>query len=184
MSTAVQVLNPPVILPLPRLQPYTQVHLEIRTADTREVVTVLEILSPTNKDPHTGRDAYLGRRAQLLQTPTHLIELDLLRSGARLPMGRPLPPADYSVFLSRATRRPECDLWPLTLQDRLPCIPVPLLPDASEPCLDLQGVFDLAYANATLGGRVDYRGAPESPLPPAEAAWARLRVATSGVRLK
>ena len=47
-----------------------------------EVVTVLETLSPANKRPGgDGRREYLKKREEVLQSPSHLVEIDLLRGG-------------------------------------------------------------------------------------------------------
>ncbi len=183
-SSGTAVLEAPVTLALPPLEPFPQRYLEIRTADGDEVVCVLEILSPTNKDPHTGRDAYLGKRANLLQTSSHLVEFDLLRSGARLPMSEPIPPAAYYVLVSRSEHRPDCGVWPVALRDPLPTIPIPLARGDADVALDLQAALDAAYDSEFLGATVDYRGEPEPPLAPADAAWARQKIAASNVRLK
>ena len=45
---------------------------------------------------------YLSKRRRILLSTVHLLELDLLRQGQRLPMHDPLLPAEYFVLLSRA----------------------------------------------------------------------------------
>jgi len=65
--------------------------LEIRDCDNRQLVTVLELLSPSNKRPGPDREQYLAKRQQLLASSVHLVELDLLRvvrayDGAFTPM--------------------------------------------------------------------------------------------------
>ena len=44
-------------------------------------MTVIELLSPTNKYAGPHREQYLGKRKELLQS-RHLVELDLLRWAA------------------------------------------------------------------------------------------------------
>ncbi len=178
------VLEAPLTVMLPRLEPFSQNYLEIRTAAGDEVVCVLEVLSPTNKDPHTGRDAYLGKRARLLQSSSHLVELDLLRGGSRLPMAQPLPAADYFVLVSRLERRPDCGVWPLSVRDRLPTIPIPLAGDDADVALDLQAALDAAYDTAFFGATLDYRDAPDPPLAPTDLTWAQERIQASAVALK
>ena len=65
------------------------------------------MLSPFNKRPGEGREDYLRKRRLILQSEVHLVELDLLRDGERVPMGKPLPPADYYAIISRSTK----DRW-------------------------------------------------------------------------
>jgi Protein of unknown function (DUF4058) len=60
--------------------------LEIRDRGHRQLVTVLELLSPCNKRPGLDREQYLAKRQQLLASSVHLVELDLLRGGPRLPI--------------------------------------------------------------------------------------------------
>src|SRR5437867_3445004 len=52
--------------------------LEIRDRDNEEVVTVIELLSPSNKAPGKDRDHYLAKRDEILWSGVHLVEIDLL----------------------------------------------------------------------------------------------------------
>ncbi len=45
------------------------------------IVTVIEVLSPTNKYAGPGRASYLAKQEELLRGPVHLVEIDLLRPG-------------------------------------------------------------------------------------------------------
>src|SRR5689334_4207783 len=87
------------------------VTIEIRDVAQRELVTAIEILSPTNKRGEGYRE-YLNKRRRLLCSMAHLIEIDLLRRGRRVPMQQALPPAPYFIFVSRAERRPIVEVWP------------------------------------------------------------------------
>ena len=54
--------------------------IEIRTANAREdLVTVIEILSPTNKEPGPGREEYIRKQQDVMGSFVHLVEIDLLR---------------------------------------------------------------------------------------------------------
>jgi hypothetical protein len=100
-----------------------------------------------------------------------LLEIDLLRRGQRVPMQQPLPPADYFIFLSRAERRPLTEIWPLTVRDPLPVVPVPLLPGDDDAPLDLQHAFTAAYDLLGYDLAVDYTHSPEIPLTAEDQAW-------------
>src|SRR5436190_17701338 len=67
----------PVIIELPN-EPETQTFIEIRQAapDAR-VITVLEILSPSNKKPGDAQEQYLRKQLELLQARISLVEIDL-----------------------------------------------------------------------------------------------------------
>ncbi|MCO5168840.1 MAG: DUF4058 family protein [Planctomycetes bacterium] len=152
--------------------------LEVRAPDSGEVVTVIEVLSPTNKrGPRSaGRESYLAKRRAVLASPAHLVELDLLRAGARAPMAGPLPPGDYHVIVSHAERRPRCEVYPLSLRAALPVIPFPLRGEEAVE-VDLQAVLEDVYARGGYDLDVDYDRPPVPPLAPDDAAWARERVA-------
>ena len=155
----------------------------IRDADGEEVVAVIELLSPTNKVRH--RDAYLQKRAVLLDSPAHLVEIDLLRQGRPLPPADDpaagLPPGGLVVTASRAEARPAVDLFAVPLRGPLPVIPVPLRRGEIVP-FDLRAVQDRIYADSVYE-RSLYRRPPAPPLSPADAAWAAGVLVEAGVPL-
>lgn len=114
--------------------------VEIRDRANRQLVTAIEVLSPTNKRSE-GYAEYLAKRRRLMVSSVHLLEIDLLRLGQRVPMRQPLPSAPYFVFLSRAPDRPIIEVWPVSLAEPLPVVPVPLLPGDADVPLDLQQAF-------------------------------------------
>lgn len=59
------------------------------------MVTVIELLSPTNKQRGSeGYIRYLQKRLDLLNSQANLVEIDLLRGGHPLPMEGHPPPSD------------------------------------------------------------------------------------------
>ena len=98
--------------------------LEVRARQDLELVTILELLSPSNKKKGTDREQYLAKRRAILASSVHLVELDLLRGGPRLPV-EDLPDCDYCVLVSRAEDRPHVGIWPIQLREVLPTIPIP-----------------------------------------------------------
>src|SRR5262245_18566106 len=102
-----------------------QSFVEIRDRKNRELITVVELLSPANKYAGPDREQYLAKRMELLNSPAHLVGLDLLRGGPPLPADN-RPDCSYSILVSRAERRPHADFWPIALRERLPVIPVPV----------------------------------------------------------
>src|SRR5580704_5842427 len=71
-----------------------ETYIEILHQPERTLVTALELLSPANKEP-PGRTEYLAKRRAVLLQQAHMVELDLLIEGRRLPFQKPLPRADY-----------------------------------------------------------------------------------------
>jgi hypothetical protein len=156
------------------------VTIEIRDVAKRELVTAIEVLSPTNKRSE-GYKEYLDKRARVLGSTAHLLEIDLLRKGQRVPLQQPLPPVSYFVFLSRANRRPLTEVWPIRLQERLPVVPVPLQAPDPDIQLDLQAAFDMAYDTFGYDLLVDYTRPPEVPLEGNDAAWAEDLLRAAGL---
>jgi hypothetical protein len=156
------------------------VSIEIRDVAQRQLVTAIGILSPTNKRGE-GRLEYLAKRRRLLLSSAHLIEIDLLREGQRVPMQQPLPAAPYFILLSRAERRPLLDIWPIPLDQPLPVIPIPLLPGDADLLLDLQATFTTTYDLLGYDLIINYRQPLDPPLSGAAAEWAAERLHERGL---
>lgn len=151
------------------------VSVEIRDVAHRQLVTAIEILSPANKRG-VGRRKYLAKRRRLLLSAAHLLEIDLLRLGQRLPMRDALPPVPYFVCVSRAELRPAVDVWPITLREALPKVPVPLLADDPDVELDLQRAFTTIYDALGYDLAVNYSNPPEVPLAAEDVTWAEEQI--------
>jgi hypothetical protein len=150
-------------------------YVEIRDRRGRELVTVVELLSPANKRPGPDREQYLAKRMEILNGPVHLVEIDLLRGGAALPAsGRPT--CDYSVLVSRAERRWDAEFWPISLRQSLPTIPVPVRAPQADCQLDLQQVVSRIYDDAGYGDYI-HETAPRPKLNRKDAEWARSVIA-------
>ena len=76
------------------------------TSSAGHLVTAIELLSPTNKRG-VGRREYLRRRERFLRSDVHLLEIDLLRKGRRVPMLQEFsPPLLISSSSAGAEERP------------------------------------------------------------------------------
>lgn len=144
--------------------------LVVRDSKSNAVVTVVELLSPSNKASGADRDKYLEKRGEVLTSAAHFVELDLHRGGKRMPV-RALPECDYYALVSRAWERPRIGLWPVSLRDPLPAIPVPLHRGDPEPLVSLKQVLDRTYDDAGYARRI-YQTPPEPPLAGADTDWA------------
>ena len=164
----------PIECELPIPEERRETYLLIRLQETMEVVTVLETLSPANKRPGgDGRREYLEKREEVLHSQSHLVELDLLRGGARLPMSSPLRPADYYAIVSRRQRRPRAAVYAWTVRDRLPTVLVPLKKEDPDVPLDLPAAFTTVYDRARYDLSVNYHVDLQPPPRDDDAAWMR-----------
>lgn len=185
LPTGVATITPaPARSLIPLEFPLKLYSVEIRTTDLQQLITLIEILSPVNKRP--GHEAYLNyqrKRCDLFRSAAHLLEIDLLRGGERPPLERPVPPASYYVLLSRADHRPNVDVWPIQLADKLPVLPVPLLePDPDVP-LDLGAAVAAIYERGAYGLQIDYRQPPPPPrLTEKDAVWVDELLQEKGLR--
>ena len=156
----------PIIGELPLPEEVIEPYLEIRDVVTGDVVTVIEILSLTNKLAGEGRTHYERKRLRVLGSETHLVEIDLLRGGEPLPIRLPDPnlSGDYSIIVSRAQQRPAADVYVFSLRDPMPDFPIPLRPHEAEPILPLNQLLHDLYERSGYDLAVDYRQQPELPL--------------------
>jgi len=169
----------PLVAELPFPEEVTERYLEIRTVPEQQVITVLEILSPSNKLAREGRAQYEGKRLKVLGSWTHLVEIDLLRAGQPFPMKAPGHNA-YRIILSRSQYRPRADIYLFGVRDLIPTFPIPLRPGEAEPSLPLNHILHELYDQGGYDLIIDYRQPSQPPLSEAEAAWARQVVTQSG----
>ena len=158
-----------------------ETYLEVRGVEAGETITVIELLSPSNKRAGEGRQIYLSKRSAILMTPTHLVEIDFLRGGERMPLVGAWPASNYAILVSRAGTRPRADLLAFGVRDAIPPFPVPLRRGEAEPTVDLGGLLAKLYDRASYDLRIDYRRPPEPPLAETDAAWAAERLQEWGM---
>ena len=175
----------PVLLEL-ESEPITERFVQIMDLEGNRVVTAIEFVSPSSKLPGRGREAYLKKRQEFHASDTSIVEVDLVRAGQWLSMMTPYHvPArhrtTYRAIVRRASARDRVELYPITLRQRLPIIPIPLQADDADATLDLQTIVDQAYIHGRYD-RTDYRRACDPPLDPEDAAWAEALLREAGVR--
>jgi hypothetical protein len=140
----------------------------------RSIVTVMELLSPTNKVLNSfGRESFLKKRREVMSSAAHWIEIDLLRDGARTANMPRVPLTEYQVYLSRANSPREALVWPIRMQERLPIISVPLRGNDPDASVDLQKALAEVIERGSYDLDADYNSDPVPPLTPELSAWAR-----------
>jgi hypothetical protein len=171
---------------VPFLEPETQGFIEIvETRPERRVVTVLEVLSPSNKYAGPGRDLYRQKQRDLMAGCVSLVEIDLLRAGPhvlQVPLGR--YPAShrtpYKVCVHRGWKA-AAELYRVPLREPLPAIRVPLREADADVPLDLQALLTQVYRHGRYDD-IDYAVPPVPPLEPADEAWADQLLRQAGKR--
>lgn len=163
-------LSEPMMVTVPVTEETQERFLEIREVGTGRVVTVMEVLSPKNKRAGEGKLKYDAKRQAVLNSLSHLVEIDLLRTGESKPMVGGVA-SDYRILVSRVNCRPTAELYPFNLRDPLPRFLLPLHPGDREPIVDLQSVLSQAYQEAALDLAIDYTQPPVPPVSEAEFAW-------------
>lgn len=149
--------------------------VHIYLAENKELVTVIEILSPANKTG-AGLQEYRLKRDQLVHSRVHLVEIDLLRAGQRPGTEVNTPPldAEYILLVNRAQQGDEriSEIWPIALNEPLGYLPIPLLAPDPDILLDLDDIMQMVYQRGAYNRRIDYhQPVPLPRLRPAMQKW-------------
>jgi hypothetical protein len=147
-------------------------YLEVREVGTGEVITTIEVLSPQNKRTGEGRNAYETKRRRVLASLTHLVEIDLLRTGTPMTILNPAISSQYRILVSRSNCRPSADLYAFNLSDPIPAFPLPLKDQDSEPLVDLQTILQDIYDRAGFDLAIHYDRPTVPPLTVEDMTWA------------
>ncbi len=168
------------------LEPETQGFLEIiDSRSERRVITVLEVLSPSNKYAGAGRELYRQKQRDLAEGGVSLVEIDLLRAGPhvlQLPLAQ-YPPAyrtPYKVCVHRSWKA-KAEIYRVPLRERLPAIRVPLRETDADVPLDLQALIAQVYRHGRYDD-LDYTVPPVPPLDADDATWADEVLRAAGKR--
>jgi Protein of unknown function (DUF4058) len=176
----VAVLTPPITKPIETITmldgEFRESRVEIVEVSNRQVVAVIELLSPSNKVGNSASQrSFHAKRQEIMNSPAHWVEIDLLRGNTSLDplvMNR-FQPHDYYMHVSNADMRPRGSVWLVQLQDRLPTIGIPLRKPDADVGLDLQSVLNTAYERAAYDLTVNYTKPPVPPLTKPQAKWAK-----------
>lgn len=177
-TTGGVLVAPPLILHLRGDEPVTETFIEIIDVGSgRQVVSVIEVLSPANKRPGAGQDLYLKKQGERLAGHVSLVEINLLRAGQSVLSvdRRRIPPTHrtpYQVVVRRGWKPFQAEIYAVPLRERLPAINIPLREKDADVALDLQALLARAYANGGYADDLDYEAEPDPPLTPEDAAWA------------
>lgn len=177
------VIAEPLTIPFLVEDEIEEAYLEIREVESKNTVTVIEVLSPSNKiRGSAGRDSFLSKRRKVLAMKVHWVEIDLLRAGAPSLDRLAVAASDYRIAVSRSENRRRARFWPVRLRQKLPVIGIPLGGKDPDAPLDLNAVLRTSYDKAEYDATVDYRRDPVPPLSREDAAWAAKLLREPGLR--
>lgn len=180
-AAAAATLHEEVTVTLPMPEEQREGYLEIRRAQTETIVTVVELLSPKNKHPGTGRQQYEAKRQQVLRSLTYLVEIDLLRQWPPMPLAEAVPSSHYRILVSRSDHRPPATLYPFNLATPIPRIAIPLATADPVVFLDLQALLHEVYDLGSFDLRLDYGTDPPPPLRPTDRDWVAVQLTAQGL---
>jgi hypothetical protein len=177
----------PIIVPCPddeKVETFIQI-IDRKAGD--RVVTVIELLSPSNKLRGDSRRKYREKQKELYEAKVNLIEIDLTRGGRRrLMVPRSQIPArhrtTFQACVYRATgRRRHFEIYEMPLREPLPTINVPLRDKDVDARIDLQPLVQRAYESGAYDD-IDYAAPPIPPLRGKDAEWADALLKAAGRR--
>jgi hypothetical protein len=159
--------------------------VEIRD-DVGHLITVIELLSPTNKLESRERDRYHDKRRMFLGGGANFLEIDLVRQGSSIFPDRIWETlrragACYGVCVFRTTQPHEREGYPIRLRERLPAIRVPLRSTDVDVVLDLQPLIDQCHERGRYH-LLDYRRDLDPPLAADDAQWVNELLHGAGLR--
>ncbi|HEY8668248.1 MAG TPA: DUF4058 family protein, partial [Tepidisphaeraceae bacterium] len=82
------VMDEPEIIelaPEPRIETFVEI---VDQKNDDQLITVIEVLSPANKQSGLSSQKYLQKQWELMQSGISLVEIDLLRAGTRVTLAR------------------------------------------------------------------------------------------------
>ena len=122
--------------------------LEIRH-ENQEIITTIEVLSPSNKSGKTGFSSFEDKQNMLARNGVNLIEIDLLQKGRRRWRD---PRADSATYLISVLWGGESavQMWSSSVGDSLPTIPVPLRFPDGEIGLNLEAIIQDYYQRSGI----------------------------------
>ncbi len=170
-----------IAVQLPAIELERERYLKVIRVDTREVIAVIELLSPTNKSGD-GRKEYLAKRGEIKYSPAHLVEIDLLRAGPPMPVVGDVPHNYYRILVANARLGPEAHLYAFGLRNRIPEFVMPLVEGAEGIAVNLTPVVNDVYTGGAYDLRIDYQQDPEPPLSCADQKWLDRFLRQQGLR--
>jgi len=165
----------PVVVDLPSPALIQEDYLEVVDASDNRVVTMVEILSPSNKSAGKDRKKYETKRRRVFESEANWVEIDLLREGEPMPFAMLKTNGvehHYRILIKRGDHTGRVWVYPFNCRQPIPIFPLPLRAGDTEPPVQLGKILQDIYDEGGYDMRLNYSEPPEPPLSDAEAQWA------------
>lgn len=172
--------------PLVVLEEVPEISRHVKIVDVasgERVITVIEVLSPSNKLTVSGREDYRRKQMDYVSGGVNLVEIDLLRTGQHV-LSAPwelIPPGRRRMYMMSVRTKTRTKVFGASLREPLPVIPIPLRHQDSDVTLNLQQLIEQVYDRGRYW-KLDYQADPEPALPADEVEWVDSLLRTSSRR--
>ncbi len=145
---------------------HVEEYIEISRRSDNKLITIIEMVTQTNKGTQQGFEAYHQTRRMAKSLQANMVEIDLLLQGRYLidHSREGIPICHYAVMVTRSTHMDRHELYPGLLQKSLPRFKIPLASDDRDTVMDLQACFDRAYDSGNFEQKLDYSRDLKIPL--------------------
>lgn len=141
---------------------HIEAFLEIRHRKDSRLLTLIEVVSPTNKTTPEGRQAYEVRRQDARNRGASLLEIDLTLQGRpiiSLPSAY-VPTGLFTTVTTRSLHPDRPEIYAIGLEKPLPRLRVPLANDDRDAIVDLQVAVSKAYDSGEVAKHINYAEDP------------------------
>jgi hypothetical protein len=158
--------------------------IEIRQRSDGRMVTLIDIVSPANKNSATGKQMYLDKRREARAGNSNIVQIELVVPGQPLLdySREGLVDWDYAVTVTRATQPDRFEIYTATLQKRLPRFRLPLAADDRDTVIDLQAAFARSFDQGDFLSQIDYAKDPVVRMSEEQRKWIDERLREQKIR--
>ena len=165
-------------------QEHKEAFIEVRQRADGRLITLIEVISPSNKITTEGKRIYRCRRDEVKRMNANVVEVDLILQGPTLfDCAKDAAPAfDYAVVVTRWTHPDRYEIYSATLPKRLPRFRVPLASDDRDTVLDLQAAVAKAFDQGNFIKSIDFARDPATHLTDENRKWLNERLKEEKLR--
>ena len=147
--------------------------MEVRNRADDRLITLIEMVSPSNRCTAEGRQKILDNRTAAIAQKANVVWIDVVLQGQPpITMQHPgVPDWDYSIMVCRTAQPDRPEVYTGTLPKRLPRFKIPLAADDRDTIIDLQTCFTRCYELGNFSSKISYDKDPPVPLQDENKQW-------------